>query len=178
MSLKKVTYLAKQFSIKLAQKPKPTGINPGELPFGGAANPYGSDAPFGGTAGDPMAAAKKELGALTEPEEYNRFAPAPAKSQTAFSLNAPHTGAPNDQFSTIRKMLDIGLPGTKGILRLVVNGNNITPMYNRSRWRVKPDEAHRMLMNALSPKYTVDKPIGYINPDWSFNSDPEHTFMY
>lgn len=177
MSLKRLADLSKKFQAKLAQKPGPKGIAPSDLPMGGAANPYGTDAPFGGTAGDPFGGTN-DMGAITDVRDYNRPAankPGPNSkvkpTQMAFSVEGP------EQFADIKKMLDIGVPGTKGVLRLTVSGNSIKPSYNKSRWNVHPKEVKRLLMNALSPTYTVEDPIGYINPDWSTNSDP-NSFTY
>lgn len=178
MTLKKVTYLAAKFQAKLAQRPGPRGFAPGELPSGGAANPFGKDAPFGGTAGDPLDMGKKELGAFTDVSEYNKpknpAKPSGGKPQAAFSVGEDAV----DSFADIKKMLDVGVPGTKGVLRLTVMGNSVGVAYNKNRWNVHPKEVKRLLTNALSPTYIVGEPVGYMNPDWSMNTDPEHTFTY
>lgn len=164
MSLNRVSRLARKFQIKLAQVER--GISP-----------LDPNAPMGGMQGDPLdfEHAKSDLGAFTDVSEYSKPSKPgqPSKSQTAFSVG----DQVDDRFATIKKMLDVGVPGTKGVLRLTVNDKNVKPAYNKSRWNVHPAEVKRLLTNALSPTYTVEDPIGYINPDWSVNSDP-NTFTY
>lgn len=144
MSVKKVSDLAKKFQVKLAQNLK----------------------------GDPLdfEGAKKELGAITDVKEYGKHpqpAPKPApKPQLATSIPGTEQGAlPAD----LKQMLDVGAPGLKGMLKLTVDGKHVRVDYNADRWQNGATNLKRVLVNALSPKYIVDDPIGYNKPEWTFN---------
>lgn len=145
MSLKKIANLAKTFEIKLAQN---HSMDP--MDFEGA---------------------KKDLGAITDVKEYNQNKT--KVSPPAHPTPNTHTGKPNalsnDLPVDIKHMLDVGAPGLKGMLKLKLNGSYVDVMYNADRWHHGASALKRVLTNALSPKYLVSDPVGYRNPEWTFN---------
>lgn len=147
MSFNKVSGVAKLFKVKLAQSAK----------------------------GDPLdfEGAQRELGAITDVKDYNKpkapVAPTPKPSaQLAAAVPGTSTdmgGLPSD----LKQMLDTGAPGLKGVLHLTINGDRVSVAYNADRWNKGAGALKKVLMNALSPKYMIDDPVGYFNPSWTFN---------
>lgn len=142
MSVKKVSELAKKFQVKLAQDPF-AGLTPDQLSH--------------------MPAEKlqdKVFGPATPK------APA-AKPQLATSV--PSSEGEGELPGDLKQMLDIGAPGLKGMLKVTLDGKNVSVAYNADRWSRGASSLKRILTNALSPKYVVGDPIGYFNPTWTFN---------
>lgn len=145
MSLKKVSELAQKFQVKLAQDPF-AGMTPEQL----------SSMP-----------ADKLQEKVFGPSPSAQKAPAPApKPQLATAVSGPED---SELPADLKQMLDIGAPGTKGMLKLKLDGKNVSVAYNADRWHGGASNLKRVLVNALSPKYVVGDPIGYFKPEWTFN---------
>jgi len=156
MSLKKLTHLAKKFQIKLAQRPQPAGISPldSEVPVGKSVlrpshpeNPYGTDAPFGGTKGDPLKDFSYPASQLEE--------------KPAGKTNSPFTMP-----SQINQALDKVCPVLKGNLFVQVDGNNVDARFNNIL-TFNVNQVKALLTKAL-PGYTINV-IGEQNPHWDAN---------
>ena len=173
MSLKKLADLAKKFQVKLAQSQRPAVINPvdNNTPFGKAVprpnhpnNPYGVDAPFGGTAGDPFGGTN-DLGAITDVKDYDKTKPASNKPQA--SSSDPTVGVASSMPAPVQKALDsIGAPVLKGNLHVTVDGKNVNARFNN----VLSFDANQMkaLLTKAFPGYTINV-IGEQNPRWVSN---------
>jgi hypothetical protein len=146
MSFKKVSDLAKKFQVKLAQDPF-AGASPEEL----------SHMPVDKLQDKVFGLSHKPAPVAPKTEVATSFAPT--------LVNDTATGLPLD----LKQMLDIGAPGTKGMLKLTVEGKGVSVAYNADRWTHGATALKRVLTNALSPKYVVGEPIGYNNPGWTFN---------
>jgi len=157
MSLKKLTHLAKKFQIKLAQRPQPAGISPldSEVPVGKSVlrpshpeNPYGTDAPFGGTEGDPL----KDFSSPASQLEEKSTA---GKANLSFAIP-----------SQINQALDKVCPVLKGNLFVQVDGNNVDARFNNIL-TFNANQVKALLTKAL-PEYTINV-IGEQNPTWVAN---------
>jgi len=158
MSLKKLADLAKKFQIKLAQSPRPAGINPidNDTPFGKSVlrpnhpnNPYGVDAPFGGTAGDPL-------------KDFSY----PATPAKAVAPNAPASPSAAAMPSQVSQALDKVAPVLKGNLFLTVDGKDVNARFNNIL-DFNANQIKALLMKAF-PGYTINV-IGEQNPRWIAN---------
>lgn len=69
----------------------------------------------------------------------------------------------------VKMALDKGFPQLKGGLHLTVIGNHVKVDYNVDRWSNGASALHKALTAALSPKYTVEAPVGHFNPSWTAN---------
>lgn len=153
MSLAKVIKLAKKFQEKFGQS---------------------------GWKGDPLDfdAAKRDLGAFTEPKEYEdaqraaRLKSQQAKSNPQSSQQpSPSVPKASGLSPDIKAKLDVGSPGLKGMLLVTQNPDNpknVRIDYNADRWKGGADKIKTILTNAL-PGYHITELYGHMNPSWTTN---------